>query len=172
MTLEALPPTNTIGAIATSIGMEVWAWDLMIAVLRALAVIGGSIGVALGLHPRRAYAVTVMQSSAAPSQRRGQLNKRPRIKTAMWAIAPPTSAMDGREHASQFLLTALQPDPAGVTSLRQLYSMYPRWCREQGTDPMPPAELGQHLLTIFDTIGLTLEVADRDAIIRGAALST
>ena len=82
------------------------------------------------------------------------------------------AAMDGREHASQFLLTALQPDPAGVTSLRQLYSMYPRWCREQGTDPMPPAELGQHLLTIFDTIGLTLEVADRDAIIRGAALST
>jgi hypothetical protein len=79
--------------------------------------------------------------------------------------------MNQRDHVSRFLRAVLKPDPAGAASLRDLHGRYLEWCRSGAVDPLPAAELGQHLRAIVDAIGLECEPRGRDVVVRGAALT-
>jgi hypothetical protein len=91
-----------------------------------------------------------------------------RIDAAPLAIT--AQPVDGREHVARFLRSILQPNQSGESSLRQLHTRYPDWCRQQGVDLLPPVELGQHLRSIVDAIGLECVPVDRDVVIKGAVI--
>lgn len=86
-------------------------------------------------------------------------------------LAIAARPISGREHVAQFLRVTLKPDPLGAASLRQLHTRYLVWCRSRAVDPLPAAELGQHLRAIVDTIGLQCEPGVRDVVVRGAAIA-
>ena len=113
-----------------------------------------------------ATAEEIQTGESAPpkrTSRRRALHSSPLVITAR--------PVNEREYVSHFLRIALRPDPNAEMSLRQLNDRYPRWCREQSLDPLPPAQLGQQLRSIIDAIGLECVATEKDVIIRGAALN-
>jgi hypothetical protein len=194
--LAALPADKSAATLADNLGVSRWAWDLFMATLRGLAIIGGSIAVGLALHPRRkgeVFAPVARQSqpeTGLANLRDGGLSKIAEVEEIKTAppkrpsplrrrghalgsspLAITARPVNEREHVSHFLRIALRPDPAATASLRRLHENYPVWCREQSIDPLPPAQLGQHLRSIVDAIGLECEQTEKDVIIRGAALN-
>jgi hypothetical protein len=128
------------------LGIAAWAWDLLLAGLRSVAVIGASIAIGMAAHPRsRSMAID---------------------EPARTLIRPASR----REHVSQFLRSVWRPDPEAETVLRELYERYPKWCAEASIDPLPPKEFGPELRTIIDAIGLETRSSGSDVIVRGAAL--
>lgn len=81
------------------------------------------------------------------------------------------AATDPVEHAAAFLRAVLKPDPEGSASLRRLYGQYPEWCEARDITPLPAADLGKHLRTIVDAIGLEVEPEGKDMVVRGAAIA-
>jgi hypothetical protein len=149
--------------------------------LRGLAIIGGSIAVGLALHPRRSVEARVAMIAPVDPSRQTEVEtfkparaKRPASTRRALGSSPlviTARPINEREHVSHFLRIALRPDPAATASLRRLHESYPAWCRKQAVDPLPPAQLGQHLRSIIDAIGLKCERTNGDMLIRGAALN-
>jgi hypothetical protein len=165
-------------SLADNLGVSRWSWDLFMASLRGLAIIGGSIAVGLALHPRRhmvrAEVVTPLakpETLAAEPMLAPKRTPRPRRGLPTSPLAIAARPVNEREHTSHFLRIALRPDPNAETSLRQLNNRYPGWCQEQKVDPLPPDRLGQELRSIIDAIGLECVPTEKDVIIRGAALN-
>jgi hypothetical protein len=186
--LALLPQPKSATALADNVGMRRWAWHLMMGALRGLAVVGGSIAVALAVHPRRQHArpaasptIDLEPAKALPANNRSGKQasrpstasrtprRRPALESAPLSIAAP--ATHAREHVSHFLHTVLRPDPNAITLLRELLAAYPAWCSEQRVDELEPEELTHQLRSIIDGIGLHDEPpADGDVVIRGARL--
>ena len=181
--LATLPPDKSTATLADNLGVSRWAWDLFMASLRGLAIIGGSIAVGLALHPRRKVEARVERVAPADPPRQNEIletfkSARPKRRRSSTRRALGSSPLaitarpvNEREHVSHFLRIALRPDPAATVSLRQLHKSYPAWCQAQSVDPLAPAVLGQHLRSIVDAIGLECERKNGDVIIRGAALT-
>jgi hypothetical protein len=186
--LATLPADKSSASLAENLGVSRWAWDLLMAGLRGLVIIGGSIAVGLALHPRRKAEVRVVAAivavATADPPRRTEVEMVETFKTAR--PKRPTSSrralgssplaitarpVNEREHVSHFLRIVLRPDPVATASLRRLHESYPAWCLAQSIDPLAPAVLGQHLRSIVDAIGLECERKNGDVIIRGAALN-
>jgi hypothetical protein len=180
--LAVLPKDGTSVSLADNLGVSRWSWDLFMASLRGLAIIGGSLAIGLALHPRRKAEphitlagprqveiakVEEMQTVSAPPKRAS----RPRRGLHSSPLAITARPVNEREHVSHLLRIALRPDPSAEMSLRQLNDRYPRWCQEHSLDPLPPAQLGQQLRSIIDAIGLECVPTEKDVIIRGAALN-
>lgn len=163
--LAALPLPRAAAPLPERLGFAPWAWDLIMAGLRSLAVVGGSIAIALALHPRASGESKARKAEVTPSPA-----AKP-ITTPLRAVQVLPSPRDEREHVAEFLRAVLRPDPEGSASLRRLYGQYPAWCEARRIDPMPPAALGQHLRTIVDAIGLEVEPEGQDMVVRGAALA-
>lgn len=163
--LDALPAAPSAAPLPERLGFASWAWDLIMAGLRSLAVVGGSIAVALALHPRAS--VKTEQQAAAPAQV-ATVTEISRPKSKALRIAPPVAE---QEHVAAFLRAVLRPDPEGSASLRRLYGQYPAWCEARNLTPLPAAELGSHLRTIVDAIGLEVQPEGRDMVVRGAAIA-
>jgi hypothetical protein len=179
----ALPKDASSVSLADNLGFSRWAWDLFMASLRGLAIIGGSIAVGLALHPRRKAAAHVAVAPPRQSEVFAKVEKLQTVKAIVPKRTPrrrsPHSSplaitarpINEREHVSHFLRIAVRPDPKAEMTLRQLNDRYPGWCREQSVDPLPPAQLGQQLRSIIDAIGLECVPTGKDVIIRGAALN-
>ena len=151
--LEAAPLPGELSPLAVKLGIEPWAWDLIMAVLRSFAVMGGSIAVGMAWHPRRKQPV-----AAVPI---------PAVSQAPQILLRPVNK---REHVAKFLQTTIKPDPVGAASLRDLYDRYLDWCDTLLVDPLPADELGSELRSIVDAIGLECRNRGKDVIVRGAAL--
>jgi hypothetical protein len=153
-------------------------------------VVGGSIAVALAIHPRRQHArptagpaIELAPAEAPPASKRGGKQasrpspacrtprRRPTlVESAPLAIAAP--ATYAREHVSHFVHTVLRPDPDATTSLRELLAAYPAWCSEHGVDELDPEVLTHQLRSIIDALGLHYEPpTSGDVVIRGARLA-
>lgn len=148
-----------------------WLWDLIMAGLRSLAVVGGSIAIGLAAHPKRERqgdervvspeATFAEVSSAQP--RRLTLSARSKSKTTDFA-----PRVNKREHVARFLRdTNFRHEPNGQASLRALHALYNDWC---SGDRLSPKELGAELRAIVDALDLKCEQAGSDVIVRGAAL--
>lgn len=170
--LAAMPIPRNASPLPARLGFAPWAWDLVMAALRSLAVVGGSIAVALALHPHRKLDKAEPDTTAAEQSVRAPdpvaLRRAPaRPKVALKALPAP----DDQEHVAAFLRAVLKPDPEGSASLRRLYGQYPEWCEARDITPLPAADLGKHLRTIVDAIGLEVEPEGRDMVVKGAAIA-
>lgn len=165
--LAALPMARTVAPLPDRLGIASWLWDLILATLRSIAVIGGSIAVALAIHPKR----TRTAPAAAPSTPAPINRETAEIITPLALPKSSPAATAKREHVAAFLRAVLRPDPEGATSLRRLHGTYIDWCRGHDAEPLPPAELGQQLRVIIDAIGLEVEPEGQDVVVRGAALA-
>lgn len=163
--LAALPMARTVAPLPERLGIASWLWDLILATLRSIAVIGGSIAVALAIHPKRTA------PAAAPTTPTPIKRETAEIITPLALPKSSPAATDKREHVAAFLRAVLRPDPEGATSLRRLHGTYIDWCRGHDAEPLPPAELGQQLRVIVDAIGLEVEPEGQDVVVRGAALA-
>ncbi|HRN87904.1 MAG TPA: hypothetical protein PK271_04820 [Hyphomicrobium sp.] len=147
--LTALPVVRSVSPLSDRLGVTSWAWDLIMAGLRSLAVLGGALAIGLSLNPRRD-------------------NREERIAMPeSFEVVP--SPFNRREHVSQFLHTALRPDPGGRASLRALHGVYRDWCG--GAQRLSPGEFGKELRAIIDALGLKCDVAGNDVVVHGAAIS-
>jgi hypothetical protein len=74
--LAALPKDGSSVSLADNLGVSRWAWDLFVAGLRGLPIIGGSIAVGLALHPRRKAEVQVTSArQMSPRSKRSRRSK-------------------------------------------------------------------------------------------------
>jgi hypothetical protein len=154
LALAAAPLPRELSPLAVKLRIEPWAWDLVMAVLRSLAVVGGSIAVGMAWHPKR-------KAPASPAQKFREPVPEPQI------LLRPANK---REHVAKFLQTTIKPDPSGMVSLRPLYDRYLNWCETLLVDPLPAGELGSELRSIVDAIGLECRSCGKDVIVRGAAM--
>jgi hypothetical protein len=172
--LDALPHTQASGGLANRLGVAPWAWDLWMAALRSVGVMGASIAVGLSLHPRQVpNRSTPLAPSLRPEPQRTRRNAMSRIEHA--ATKEPraiTHAKGTREHVSEFMMECVRPDPAGTASLRDLHVRYAPWCAAKSKEPLPSSTLGRELRAIIDAIGLKCEPAQGDVVIRGATISS
>jgi hypothetical protein len=153
--LANVPRVLSSSPLPERLGVAPWLWDLIMAGLRSLAVVGGSIAIGMTMHGRNRFA-----KHAPPPE--PQVSASP----ARLEILPP---QDKREHASRFLRTVLRPEPTGQASLKKMYERYPQWCTD--APPLPAAELGRELRGIFDALGLRCEAKGRDVIVHGTVIS-
>jgi hypothetical protein len=168
--LAALPQPQEVDGLPVRLGVAPWAWDLWMAALRSIGVMGASIAVALALHPRpRLHAASRVAMNPQPI----------RLGRALQIEHPPTKRKDPkqrkvevREHVSAFLMECVRPDPNAAASLRELHARYLPWCRSRSKEPLPTKELGRELRSIIDAIGLECEPAGHDVIVRGARIGS
>jgi hypothetical protein len=158
----SLPSLRSVTPLADRLGVAAWAWDLIVAGLRSLLVIGGSLAIGLALHPKRVRRLEGEKPAPATTA-----PIKPHVPEQLLIAAP----VNPRDHVSRFLRTVIKPDPEGAASLRELHGRYLEWCRSASIDPLPAAELGRHLRSIVDAIGLECERQGRDVVVRGAALA-
>jgi hypothetical protein len=161
--LDKLPTLRSATPLADRLNLAAWAWDLIVAGLRSLLVIGGSLAIALALHPKRA---------ARPSEAEKPAAREPSEPVREPAPLLITAPVEPREHVSRFLRAAIRPDPAGAASLRELHGRYLEWCRSGAVVPLPAADLGRHLRSVVDAIGLEGERQGGDIVVRGAVLAS
>ena len=152
--LANTPRVLSSSPLPERLGIAPWLWDLIMAGLRALAVVGGSIAIGMALHPGKKRPE---RDAAAPDTA---------MSLPLLQVLPP---VDKREHAASFLRTVLRPEPTGQFSLKTLYERYPAWSSDGR--PLPAAELGRELRGIIDAIGLRCEAKGRDVIVHGAVIS-
>jgi hypothetical protein len=168
--LAGLHPLPTTDGLPSRLGISPWAWDLWMASLRSVAVIGASLAVGLALHPRkRATPAFGEAKPTARPVRRASLTPIEHLTKAKSRVEPKT--LDVREHVSEFMMEWVRPDPAGTASLRELHARYLPWCDSKAQEPLCSSVLGRELRSIVDAIGLTCEPAGDDVIVRGATIA-
>ena len=150
--------------LSARLGIAPWLWDLVMAGLRSLAVVGGSLAIGLSLHSERRLGAKSATAPPALDADPSLKRKAPKRAAKLEVIAPPNR----REHVAHFLRSTLTPDPSGQTSLRALHRRYAEWCNGEG---LSAAELGRELRAIIDALGLECQEAGRDVIVYGAAIS-
>ncbi|OYW53031.1 MAG: hypothetical protein B7Y80_18920 [Hyphomicrobium sp. 32-62-53] len=146
--LAAMPVPPSAVPLPERLGIASWAWDLIMAASRALAVLGGSLAIGLALHGCR-------ERPSAPAERRERVE----------IVEPPLAK---REHVARFLHAVLRPDPDGHASLRALHGRYGDWCPTP--QRLPPAELGAELRAILEVLGLRCEKVANDVVVHGATI--
>jgi hypothetical protein len=158
--------------LADRLGAPAWVIDLVTSALGSIAANGLACCLLIfgAHHSARLHndPDTPNPKNAAAVVRDVPMQDMTRLDAAPLAIT--AQPVDRREHVAQFLRSTLQPDPSGAASLRQLHTRYPDWCRRQAADLLPPAELGRHLRSIVDAIGLECEPAEHDVVIKGAVI--
>jgi hypothetical protein len=98
--LEALPVPRSLAPLPERLGIAPWLWDLLMAGLRSLAVVGGSIAIGMAAHPPRAS--PPKSAAAAPGG-----------ATAGELLPAPTyPPEEPREHVARFLHSVLTLSPA------------------------------------------------------------
>lgn len=164
-------PTNT--ALATKLGVAPWHYDLVLATLRSLVVLGGSIAVSLSLHSAVATNPLITQTArsetpqppahhpaAAARSRRipSPIPKRLPAPSAKPANPPPAAdAATIRAQASKFAIEALRADPASTLSTPELVSAYLAWCNRTGQPVLPAKDVARELARLFAAAGRAIQ---------------
>ncbi len=149
--LVALPAPLSITPLPDRLGIAPWAWDLIMAMLRSVVVVGASLAIGLAVHPRRRH-------------RTAEVAKPQNIEVTAHPV-------NKRQHVAQFLSSTLRPDPTGGTSLRELHGRYGEWCARAATVPLPAGELGEELKSMFGAIGLECKRLEHDVIVEGTTIA-
>jgi hypothetical protein len=166
--LARLPEPRSVTPLSDRLGIAPWAWDLVLAGLRSLGILGGSLAIGMVLHSRRPAAAGAVVANAQTEDTPRKLSAgRPRLigSSTSIEILPPRPR-NKREHVSLFLREVLKPDPSAQASLRSLHARYNDW---RGDEKLPPAELGKELRAIINALGLKCEQSGRDVVVYGAA---
>ena len=153
--LSALPQAVAVDGLPTRLGVVPWAWDLWMAALRSIGVMGASIGVGLALHSRaKAVSVLPVTGPEPRSVRRSAPAQIEQFVPNKKRAGPPRHEV--REHVSEFMMEWVRPDPVGTASLRELHERYLPWCKNHAKQPLPASVLGRELRLVVDAIGLLM----------------
>jgi hypothetical protein len=134
----ALPPERSASPLSERLGIASWAWDLILAGLRSLAVVGASVALALALHPKREE----VNYGKSP-----QLNEMPTNVVTL----PPGSV-------ARFLKETLRPAEGQRVNIADLVERYFFWCKKVGVQPVEKQTLVKEIARLFEKAGLETEV--------------
>lgn len=132
--IAVLPIEVSSSPLAKRIGIETWAWDLILAGLRSIAVIGASVALALALHPKRADAKKIAEKAGAREQ-----------EIVVGSV-------------SRYLIDALKPANGERVPVSDLVNGYKIWCEKIGAQPVERAVLVKEIARLFDKAGLETRV--------------
>lgn len=146
--LAALPAVRSAAPLAEHIGMPGWAYELGLAILRSLAVFGGSIAIGLTIHATgrlhgrdRDAAEQPSAVTAEPMATRVAMNgdwPSPAILEApaipRVALAAPANDAVGGEigNVTLFMAECVRPSKRSRIEVGDLYAAYEAWCRARG----------------------------------------
>lgn len=132
--VAALPQEISSSPLAERIGIATWAWDLVLAGLRSLAVIGASVALALALHARQ----------------------EPKIVKA--SDDEPKSEPVQSGSVSRYLIEALKPADGEQVPVSALVDGYKHWCDKVGAKPIERPKLVREIARLFDKAGLETKI--------------
>lgn len=178
--LEAMPVAHVEERLSERFGLSGWAWDLLLACLRSIAVMGSSIAVGLALHPEKKEEAVMREPRQPKSNLTPATIIEAKIQGKIVERAKPSEAhqlmlvkrdVNSEEHTAAFLRAVLRPDPNGDAPLRLVVKRYNPWCAECSEEPLPPAELGRHVRAMLDAAGLECVDDGGEPVIRGVSLA-
>ena len=146
--------------LAARLGLSASTLDLAAAGLASLAINGlGAALLAFGAHANGRHTEPAMPT--APTIDISTDLPPPRM------IAP---ARDGMAHVAKFGVESMVPDPEARTPARDVRAAYVRWCRERGDEALPARTMADHLATLCNKVGLSIETVDGKPLIVGMKL--
>jgi hypothetical protein len=128
--LGALPPERSTSPLAERLGIASWAWDLILAVLRSIGVMGGSVGLALVVHRPK-------QVSPADDP--------PPVLSNVAVLPPPLS---------RYLLETIRKDKGGRLRVAELVDGYREACSAIGAEPPERRKVAAEMARIFKNVGI------------------
>lgn len=165
--LSKTPRPTSVAPLPARLGIAPWLWDLIMAGLRSLAVVGASIAVGLATHRQRTTSPGRIQIVEKPVP----------LVAKQRSLAPPRRKRtpeivhSARNHAAEFGIRCMQPDPHGEARMLQVHERYKTWCSENSKPRLPAPQLAQELAELLTHAGIHVE--DRgggDLVVRGVRL--
>jgi len=147
--LAALPPLAPHASLAEVLGLPQWQWDLVIALLRSLAVVGASVMVA---HVFRLEGQRSEQRCASDPVALAPA-------TAMLAL-PPAAEPPGEtdttasRHAARFIGARLRHAPGQTVPLAAVHLGYIDWCEREREVPAPISVIVPALQKVLMGLGV------------------
>jgi hypothetical protein len=135
--LNALQTEKITDALADHLGLSHWAYDLIIAGLRSLAVMGGSLAIALAVHSAAAKPPIAVPEILPPAPPLG-----------VPVIAGPTGDV------KRFLLACLPRAKGEEVTASAVYARYQRWCDNQGQSAIKPREFAEKFKAVAERVGI------------------
>jgi hypothetical protein len=144
--LLALPIGSSANPLADRLGIPAWALDLLAAALASLSVnILGASMIAFAAHGTPVRAVSEPELVPAPKVEPIEIPQ---------AALPLPAPLSTREHAAQFVSSALRRDPVGSIHARELHAAYLSHCRNLGVPPR--SDIGVELAVLLRELRLTM----------------
>ena len=155
--LGNVPRALSLVPLPERLGVAPWLWDLIMAGLRSLAVVGGSIAVGLATHPKKRMtkdlpATPLSKSTTATLAKPLSSRKRAAPKQVTYS-----SELNARNHAAEFGVKCLRADPAFETAIVKMHDRYRSWCEENSYPRLPAPDLARELGSLFSQAGLPVE---------------
>jgi hypothetical protein len=174
--LEAVKAPASGTPLADRIGMPAWKIDLLKAGLGSLAANGlGALLIAYGAHQRHKIEpkpAPDMASAVAAAPVAVKKTSRPPTKAAAAVRQIADQSPEARrQHAAQFGVECLKPDPAGVVTPGRLVKRYTEWCEAKKIQALPAPELASELNALFATAGIQMEKRGNELVVRGVSVA-
>lgn len=175
--LAGAPNVTSATPLPDHIGMAPWAWDLLLAGLRSLVVVAGSLAVGMATVPRKKappaprleLAPKAAPVKAAPVPQIAPVAAKP---PAPLPTTPPAPVLTPRANVvplaakrhlpegmvSDFASRRMSKSEGSETALDDIYAAYKQWCDANSKAPLPAARFVPSLTAYCDATG----VAARD----------
>jgi hypothetical protein len=133
--LDALPVIVSPSPLAERIGVATWAWDLILATLRSVAVVGASVALALVLHSKRI------------EHCKAEMVDAPR------EVVTPV-AITHRGSVALYLKETIAPAEGERVPIADLINGYGEWCAKAGVQPIEKGVLAREIARLFKKAGV------------------
>lgn len=157
--LATMPALVAHAPLAAHLGISQVAFDLAMAAMRSLAIIGGSIAVAVAIHPRHAPHAPLPARSpqlpAEPREREPEAQLPPSRETHQAPIRLPPP-LTPRQHAAKFAYEVMEPDASAVIAPRDILAAYRSWTLRVGIERLPDDILADELAGLLKAAGRTV----------------
>ena len=170
-TLAVTPAPASGTPLADRLGVDPTKLDMTMAALGSLGANGlAACLLAFGAHrrlhaPRIVAKAEVLEPAPATPKQKWRSPKRTKVIEAPKVDNP-------RQHAAQFGLECLRPDPNGETTPRSLHQRYVTWCSDSGLPTLPAPQIAQEMKALLIEAGMKFEQRDKTAVVRGITIAT
>jgi hypothetical protein len=170
--LLGVPNVLSPTPLADHIGIAAWLWDLIVAGLRSVGVLGGSLMIGMATVTRKKAAPPKLELVASKPQPAPvpQISPVESKRPAPHPIPPPAPASNPR--ANVVPLTAKRQLPEGMVSdfasrrlskslgseadMKSCYLAYQKWCEEQNKQPVPAPRFIPSFLAYCEATGVKM----------------
>jgi hypothetical protein len=175
--LAGAPNVTSATPLPDHIGMAPWAWDLLLAGLRSLVVVAGSLAVGMATVPRKKQPPARLELVAATAPVTPPAPKAPPVphsapvepkRPAPLPIPPPASVSNPRANVvpltakrhlpegmvSEFASRRISKSEGSETALDDIYAAYRQWCETNNKAPLPAARFVPSLTAYCDATGV------------------